>query len=52
MTTQVERAQQPAEVDLAREIVDQEVASLQARASMRALDVQLDVLGSIIDIKA
>ena len=52
VSVEVERSAEPQEVDLAQEIVDQQLASLQARASMQTIETQLEVLGSLIDIKA
>jgi flagellar basal body rod protein FlgC len=46
----VERAAAPAEVDLASELVDQQLAALQGKASLRVLDVHLDMLGSVLDL--
>ena len=51
VTASVERAATPQPVDLAGELVDQQLASLQGKASMRAIDTQLDVLGSLLDIR-
>ncbi len=48
----VVRAEEPAPVDLAREIVDMEVASLQAKASARVLETGLGLLGSLLDLHA
>jgi flagellar basal body rod protein FlgG len=48
--TRVERSPVPAEVDLASELVEQRLASLQGRASLRVLDVQLGLLGSLLDL--
>ena len=50
VSTRVERAPAPAEVDLASELVDQDLAALQGRASLRVLDVQLGLLGSLLDL--
>ena len=50
VSARVERAPVPAEVDLASEFVDQDLAALQGRASLRVLDVQLDLLGSLLDL--
>jgi flagellar basal body rod protein FlgC len=48
--TEVEQSSTPDRIDLAREIVRSELASTQARASLRVLDTHLDLIGSIIDI--
>jgi flagellar hook protein FlgE len=48
----VEQEAEPREVDLAREFVGMDVAALQAKASMRVIETELDVLGSLLDIKA
>ena len=50
VSTRVERSPAPAEVDLASELVDQQLASLQGRACLRVLDVHFDMLGSILDL--
>jgi flagellar basal body rod protein FlgC len=50
VSTTVERAATPAEVDLASELVDQQLAALQGKASLRVLDVHLDMLGSVLDL--
>jgi flagellar basal body rod protein FlgC len=47
---EVEQAARPEPIDLAGEIVRSEIASTQARASLRVLDTHLDLIGSIIDI--
>lgn len=46
---EVERAATPETIDLARELVDSSVASVQAKASLRVLDTNLDLVGSLID---
>ena len=46
---EVERSETPRQVDLARELVDGEVASVQAKASLRVLDTELDLVGSLLD---
>ncbi len=46
---QVERASQPEPVDIVDELVSAKVASLQARASMRVLETDLDLMGSLLD---
>ncbi len=51
VTAQVQRSAQPQPVDLAGELVDQQMASLQGKASMRAIDARLDMLGSLLDIR-
>jgi hypothetical protein len=50
VSTRVERSPVPAEVDLASELVDQQLASLQARASLRVLEVESDLLGRVLDL--
>jgi flagellar basal body rod protein FlgC len=50
VSTLVERAAQPAEVDLASELVDQRLAALQGRACLRVLEVHHDLLGSVLDL--
>jgi hypothetical protein len=40
------------ELNLAREFVRQDLALLQARASIRVAETELDLLGSLIDLKA
>ena len=50
VSARVERSAQPAEVDLASELVDQQVASLQGRASLRVLETHLGMLGRILDL--
>jgi len=47
---EVRQAEEPREVDLAQEFVSSSVADVQARASLRVLDTELDLVGSIIDI--
>ena len=49
---EVDRAAEPREVDLAGELVSSSVASVQARASLRVLDTELDLVGSLIDTLA
>lgn len=39
-------------VELTHEIVEQTLADLQARASLRAAEVQLDGLGTLLDLKS
>jgi len=51
VTTRVERSPEPREVDLASELVEQNLASVHAKASMRVIDTSLDLLGSLLDIK-
>jgi flagellar hook protein FlgE len=46
------RAEHPAPPDIATEIVGMNVAKLQAKASMRVIETELDLLGSLLDIKA
>ncbi len=46
---EVEQSREPREVDLAAEFVDSSVASVQAKASLRVLDTELDLVGSLID---
>ncbi len=48
--TQVDR--EPAQVDLAREAVDQMVASSQFKANARTIATALDVRGSVLDLFA
>ena len=48
----VEQAAQPEPVDVVDEIVSANVASIQARASMRVLETDLDLMGSLIDTLA
>ena len=48
----VSQAAQPREVSLVDELVDQQLASLQTRASLRVLETDLDLLGQIVDLKA
>jgi hypothetical protein len=50
VSTRVERAAQPAEVDLAAELFEQQLASLQGRACLRVLDVHFDLLGTVLDL--
>jgi flagellar hook protein FlgE len=50
VSTRIERSARPAEVDLASELVDQQLASLQGRACLRVLDTQFDILGSLLDL--
>lgn len=46
---EVDRAEQPREVDIARELVDTSLASVQAKASLRVIDTETDLIGSLID---
>ena len=39
-------------VSLERELVRQSLASVQAKASMRVLDVELDLVGTLVDLMA
>ena len=45
----VERAPDPEPVDLARELVSLELASVQARASARVVSAERETLGSLFD---
>lgn len=45
----VSQAEQPEEVDLARELVNGLVSDVQARASFRVIDDTLDLVGNLID---
>jgi flagellar hook protein FlgE len=45
----IEQAPQPEPVSLEQELVGMMTASLQARASMRVIDTDLDLVGSLID---
>ncbi len=47
-----ERAQQPEPVSIANELINQELAALQVRASIRAVDTALKTLGGLLDIKS
>lgn len=47
---QRERSAEPAEVDLAAELVEQRLAAVQGRASLRVIETGLDLLGSVLDI--
>jgi flagellar hook protein FlgE len=46
------RDAEPRPVDLARERVDQILARVQAQASQRALETQLELTGSLVDLEA
>ncbi|MEE9279225.1 MAG: hypothetical protein V3V67_03530 [Myxococcota bacterium] len=48
----LERASEPEDVDIARELVEQTLAALQVKASTRALDSALNNLGSLLDIES
>jgi hypothetical protein len=48
----VERAERPESVDLAAEFVRSDVASLQAKASLRLIDAELELTGKLVDILA
>lgn len=50
VSAHIERSAEPESVDLARELVDQRMADLQARASLRVIDTELEMLGSVLDI--
>ncbi|MCP4006049.1 MAG: flagellar basal body rod protein [bacterium] len=49
--TTVTRSTEPSEVDLAREIVTSNLAAVQARASARALETELGLIGGLLDIR-
>jgi flagellar basal body rod protein FlgG len=44
---EVERAASPEPVDLAQQFVEQSLAGLQTRASLRVMDTALDLLGEL-----
>ena len=46
----VVQADQPEPVSVAREFVDAELASVQARSSARLIKVELDLVGGLLDI--
>jgi len=46
---EIERAATPQPVDLAAEFVGSEVASVQAKSSLRVIDTELELLGNLID---
>ena len=48
----VTQADEPAPVDLADEIVTSDLASIQARASARVLETGLELLGTLLNVKA
>jgi flagellar hook protein FlgE len=48
----VQKESEPREVDLARELVGMDTAAIQAKASMRVIETELDLLGSLLDIEA
>lgn len=50
--TLVERSGNPIPVDVALELVEASLGRLQSEASLRVATTQLDLLGSLIDIKA
>ena len=47
---EAQRSANPEPVDLAGEFVDQSLAGLQLRASLRVIDTGLDLLGEISDV--
>lgn len=47
-----ERAERPEPVDLAAEFVRSDVASIQAKASLRLIDAELELTGELVDILA
>jgi flagellar hook-associated protein FlgK len=48
----VEPSGRSASVDLAQEFLQMDLGRLQSDASLRAIETQLDLLGSLIDIEA
>ena len=50
--TRVERSLDPEPVELERELVKLGLAQLQARASARVIETELDLIGSLLDIGA
>jgi len=50
VSVQVEHSPAPAEVDLAAELVEQQRAVLAGRASLRVLETQMGLLGSVLDL--
>lgn len=50
--TLVERGGNPVPVDVAHELIQASLGRLQSEASLRVATTQLDLLGSLIDIKA
>ena len=48
----ISRVEQPAQPDIASEIIGMSVAALQARASMRVIETELERIGTLLDIKA
>jgi flagellar basal body rod protein FlgG len=51
-TVEVEQAAEPEPVSLAREFIESDLAAIQAKASARIVEVDLDMLGSLLDILA
>ena len=51
-SVQVEQASQPEPVDLAKEFIESDLAAVQAKASARVVNTELDVLGSLLDLHA
>ena len=48
----VEQSEQVAPVDVAREIVMTDLATVQAKASARVVETELELLGSLLDLHA
>ena len=48
---EISRSEQPEEVDIAREFLQADFAALQARASMRVMETDLELLGRLIDLQ-
>ncbi len=48
---EVDRATEPQPVSIADELVGAGLAAIQAKASARVIEVELDVLGSLIDLE-
>jgi flagellar hook protein FlgE len=46
-----EHSAEPEEVSIAKEFAEQALASLQVKASARALNAAIDTLGSLLDIR-
>ena len=49
---EVERAPEPEPVSLAHELIESELAAVQIKASARMAEIDLEVLGSLLDILA
>jgi flagellar hook protein FlgE len=52
VTTRVEEEAEPRQVDLAEEAVNQIRASVHAKANVNVIRAEMDLIGSLLDLKA